>query len=250
MARPPKPGKCVHCLKHADERNWDHVFPESWYQKSTPLNLAKWQIPSCIPCNRRLGKIESDFLLKVSMCLDPHDPASSDIVAKALRSLKPQFARTASDVRAREALAKRFTSGILQGDQIPAEGHYPNLGERWGRSPGSGMAVPIPVESFQAITEKIVRGLEYYEHKRFIDPPYGVKFFALTDQSAEPVRARLDEHGEEFAREPGIIVRRLLEPVDRVTALYELRFWKQFTTFAAVESDANLAFQRTAFGSR
>lgn len=236
MARPPNPGKCIHCLNHPVERNWDHVFPESWYPSTTPRDIAKWKIPSCIPCNRRLGKIESDFLLKVSMCLDPNDPASSGIVAKALRSLKPQFARNASDARARAALAKRFTSEVLQGDQIPSEGHYPNLGERWGRPLGSGIGLLISVASFQAITEKIVRGLEYHERKRFIEPPYQIKFFAISDEGAEPIRELLDEHGEVFAHEPGIVIRRLLTPEDQVSAIYELHFWKQFKTFATVES--------------
>ena len=58
------PGKCVHCLKDVEERNSDHVFPESWYPDSTPPNLEKWQIPSCIPCNSEYGKLEQDFCRK------------------------------------------------------------------------------------------------------------------------------------------------------------------------------------------
>src|SRR5437899_2162775 len=103
MAKKLGPGKCVHCLKDVEERNFDHVFPESWYPDSTPPNLEKWQIPSCIPCNRDYGKLEQDFLLKVGLCLDPFDPASASIVQKSLRSLKPAAARTARDARHRQA---------------------------------------------------------------------------------------------------------------------------------------------------
>ena len=88
MAKKLGPGKCVHCLKDAEERNSDHVFPESWYPDSTPPNVEKWQIPSCIPCNTDYGKLEQDFLLKVGLCLDPFEPASASIVQKSLRSLK------------------------------------------------------------------------------------------------------------------------------------------------------------------
>lgn len=83
-------GKCVHCLKEVEERNSDHVFPESWYPASTPPDVEKWQIPSCIPCNSDYGKLEQDFLIKVGLCLDPHHPASASIVQKALRSVKPR----------------------------------------------------------------------------------------------------------------------------------------------------------------
>jgi hypothetical protein len=181
-----------------------------------------------------LGILEDDFLLRISMCLDPHDPASQSIVAKALRSLKPEFARDASDARARRARAKKFTSEILQGDQIPKDGHYPNLGERWDRPAGSGMAIVIPVASFQAITEKIVRGIAYIEEKVFIEPPHVVRFFAVADEAASEIRALIDEHGSTFTREPGIHVRRLLAPEDGVSAIYELEFWKQFKTYASV----------------
>jgi hypothetical protein len=61
MAKGPGPGKCVHCLSDTVERNWDHVFPKSWYPEVTAKDLAKWQVPSCIPCNTKYGKIESDF---------------------------------------------------------------------------------------------------------------------------------------------------------------------------------------------
>jgi hypothetical protein len=78
------PGRCVHCLKEVEERNSDHVFPESWYPDSTPPDVEKWQIPSCIPCNSEYGRLEQDFLIKVGFCLDPHDPTSASIVQKAV----------------------------------------------------------------------------------------------------------------------------------------------------------------------
>jgi hypothetical protein len=31
------------------ERDWDHVFPISWYPDTTPPDLEKWKIPSCLP---------------------------------------------------------------------------------------------------------------------------------------------------------------------------------------------------------
>lgn len=238
MARPPKPGKCVHCLRHPVQRNWDHVFPESWYPDTTPKNLAKWQIPSCLCCNKELGTIESDFFVRVGLCLDPNDPASRSIVQKALRAMNPKYAKSPSDKRARTALGKRITSELLQGHQIPSHGIYPALGERWGRPPGSGIALSIPAESFRRITEKVVRGITYLEGHRYIEPPHTIQFFALNDEDAKPLRDLVEVAGTTLAREPGIVVRRAVTPEDGVSALYEIEFWKQFKTHAAVLSDA------------
>lgn len=237
MARPPKPGKCVHCLRHPVDRNWDHVFPQSWYPDTTPPNLAKWQIPSCLRCNRELGAIENEFFIRVALCLSPIDPASKSIVQKALRAMKPEFAKNPADRRARIALATRIGSELLEGPQIPSSGIYPSLGERWGRPPGSGVALSISVESFRRITEKVVRGITYLEDSRYIEPPHRIHFFALDDEGAQPVREVVEATGVTLAREPGIIVRRAVAPEDGVSALYEIEFWKQFKTHAAVLND-------------
>ena len=239
MARPPKPGKCIHCLRTPVERNWDHVFPESWYPQTTPKNLAKWKIPSCVRCNRELGAIENEFFVRIALCLDPNSPAFKGLSEKALRAMNPRFASSATDERAREALARRVTSEMLQGAQIPSEGIFPALGERWGRPHGSGIALAIPVESFRRITEKIVRGLTYLDQQRFIEPPHQVQFFALDDEGARPLRDVLDSAGTTLAREPGIVVRRAVAPEDGISAFYEIDFWQQFKTYATVlDNDA------------
>lgn len=107
------PGRCVHCLKEVEERNSDHVFPESWYPDSTPPNLERWHVPSCIPCNADYGKLEQELLIKVGLCLDPHDAASASIVQKALRSLKPAAARNTRDAQHRLGRGKRILAQAL-----------------------------------------------------------------------------------------------------------------------------------------
>lgn len=238
MAKSPKPGKCVHCLRHPVQRNWDHVFPDSWYPDTTPKNLARWQIPSCYKCNRELGAIESEFFVRIALCLNPNDPASRSIVEKALRAMKPTLGKSPADKRAREALGRKVTGEMLKGEQIPSQGAYPSLGARWGRPQGSGIALIIPIESFRRITEKIVRGITYFETKRYIEPPHHVQFYALDDKDAAPIRNVLTDGGTTLAREPGIVVKRVVAPDDGVSAMYELEFWKQFKTYAAVLEDA------------
>lgn len=233
MAKKFGPGKCVHCLKDVEERNSDHVFPESWYPDSTPPNLEKWQIPSCIPCNRDYGKLEQDFLLKVGLCLDPFDAASASIVQKSLRSLRPAAARNARDARHRQANRDETLAEALQGDQIPAHGVFPGLGDRWD-IPGQRMAVLIPKESFERITEKIVRGIYFIGDGLFIEPPYAIDFFALPEDGDPTWKDALDRFGSVFAREPGVLVRRAVAHDDRLCSLFEITFWKQFKTYASV----------------
>lgn len=219
------------------ERNWDHVFPESWYPDSTPRNLAKWQAPSCVKCNSELGAIEKEFLVRISLCLDPNDPASRSIAEKGLRSMDPRRARTQSDRQARERLARKINSELMEGEAIPTAGVYPALGERWGRDRSKGMAISIPAQFFRRITEKIVRGITFVETDRFIEPPHQIAFFALDDVGAEPIRQVLLAHGEVLAREPGITIRRCIAREDGVSGLYEIEFWRQFKAYASVLPD-------------
>ncbi len=230
----PGPGKCVHCLSDPVERNWDHVFPEAWYPDTTPPNLSKWQIPSCIPCNRSLGEIENDLLIRIAFCLDPNAPESQSIVHKALRALRPKEGKTERDRNARAALAKRMSAEFCEGKAIPKDAIYPTLVEKWGRPLEEQVAVRIPAESLRKVTEKIVRGIFFLEDKKFIELPYCVQFYALDDAGAEPARVLLARFGDIYAREPGVVVRRAVTPDDGISSVFEIEFWRQFKTHAAV----------------
>lgn len=228
------PGRCVHCLREVEERSSDHVFPESWYPDSTPPEIEKWQIPSCIPCNSDYGRLEQDFLIKIGLCLDPDDPASASIVQKALRSVKPTAARNPRDAQHRLGRGQRILAQALQGGQIPDYGIFPGLGERWADIPGERTAILISKESFERITEKIVRGIYYIDDGIFVAPPYTIDFFALPEGGIASLNEALNRWGKVYAREPGIVVRRAVAHEDGVSSLFEITFWKQFKTYASV----------------
>ena len=193
MAKRPKPGKCVHCLNDPVERNWDHVFPKSWYPDTSAPNLFKWQIPSCISCNTALGVIEEEFLMRVALCLDHDAPASRSIVQKALRAMSSSAAKTVQERRIRASLKKRVLDEALYGAAMPQTGIYPSMGEKWGRSREDQVALRIPKESFRRLTEKIVRGIFYVVDQKFIEPPFTVAFFALEDPSiGKSIREGID----------------------------------------------------------
>ena len=116
MAKKPKAGKCVHCLKDPVERNWDHVFPESWYPDTTPPNLEKWKIPSCIPCNDSLGVMEDDLFVLLAHALDPYHPGSAGLYDRAKRAIDPEAGKDERDRQARASRQRRFLQSVLVGE--------------------------------------------------------------------------------------------------------------------------------------
>jgi hypothetical protein len=231
MAKNPEKGKCVHCLGDTVDRTWDHIFPKAWYPDTTPENLEKWQIPSCLECNQRLGKLENDLIGRIALTLDAKNPASKGLAEKALRAINPAEARDDGDAVAREARAKKLLNEMFKGEQIKSKNIVPGLGERWGRSVEEQVAIKIPDESFPAITEKIVRGLAFREEGVFIEPPQEIECHLASEEGLDDVKNLLAEHGKEFKREPGLVIRRAsLDDGD----LYEITFWDQFKTYATV----------------
>jgi hypothetical protein len=234
MAKRPKPGKCVHCLNDPVERNWDHVFPRSWYPADSPLALAKWQIPSCIACNDKHGKIESDFISRVGLALEPDHPASRDVVERALRSMKASAGRDIRDSSMRLARGRKILAETLQGAEIPIEATIPGMGERWGRPTEEQIAVLVPAESFEMITKKIVRGIFYIEDGIFLEPPFTIDFFVLPEEATSTWADALDRFGKIYARPPGLVVRRAVSADDGRSSIFEVLFWQQFKTYACV----------------
>lgn len=234
MAKPPQPQQCVHCLNFTERLNWDHVFPLSWYPDTTERNEEKWKIPSCVACNDAYGKIEKDFLLRAGLCLNHDDPACRGIRERVMRSLDPNRAKNKKDRNARMAKRKEILSELLEGGAIPQEAAYPGLGERWNRIVDYQVAIPIPADHFQRMTEKIVRGLFFIEEGKLIEPPYVVEQFALHDDAALPVRDLLRKYGHTYARPPGLTIRRAVVAEDGVSSIVEILFWRQFSSFASV----------------
>jgi hypothetical protein len=131
MAKNPGTGRCVHCLKGDVDRNWDHVFPQSWYPDSTPQELEKWQIPSCVPCNDRYGKLERDLIGRLGLTLDSSNPASAGLAEKALRAINPAAAKNEGDAAARDARTKKILREMYKEEELNAKNVVPSLGERW-----------------------------------------------------------------------------------------------------------------------
>jgi hypothetical protein len=147
----------------------------SWYPTTTPPNLEKWQIPSCVPCNSELGKIEEDFKQRVALCLDPNASASAGIVAGAMRAINPSAGRDPRDQEKRAGRRRQVRAMVLTGDAIPTGGVLPGFEDNEKTSSEDMAVVPIPRSYIERIAEKVVRGVFFIKYGKFIEPPFKVR---------------------------------------------------------------------------
>ncbi|WP_148255409.1 HNH endonuclease [Aidingimonas lacisalsi] len=234
MPRKPGPGLCVHCVRKVAERNWDHVFPQSWYPDTTPDNLEKWKIPSCKKCNGEYGRLEEELGTLLSACIDPTKAQASGIWEKTLRSLDPSQGKDEKDKRIRAKRKERLLSQILEGDQIPSEGVYPGLGERWGRPRREQHALLVPAKYLERIAEKVVRGLAYIQDGQLLGEDVEIEHLVVAEEEAERIEAVLAEYGSTLHRGPGVEVHRAVTPDDGVSSFSKITIWGQFVMYVSV----------------
>ncbi len=172
--------------------------------------------------------------MRLAICVDPDAAASSGIYRKVLRSMDPQYASSQKEARIRAAKRNKFLGEMLHGEQIPANGIYPMLGERWDRPIEAQRAIRIPARSFQRLAEKMVRGIHFIESGGFIESPHVIDFYALTEAGALEVERLLEQHGREYARGPGILINRAVTQEDGVSAVVSIEVWRSFKMYASV----------------
>jgi hypothetical protein len=118
---------------------------------TTPENLEKWQIPSCIPCNDRYGKLERDLIGRIALSLDAKNPASAGLAEKALRAIDPAAGKSGGDAAARDARARKVLAEMLKGEKIASANVVPGLGDRWSQPVEHQQAIKIPDGSLTAV---------------------------------------------------------------------------------------------------
>jgi hypothetical protein len=233
----PGAGKCVHCLADVAERNWDHVFPASWYPDSTPPNIEKWQIPSCIPCNTDYGKMENDFRDLAGLCLDPNNPASRSIVEATMRSIDATRGRDPKDAERRLMRARRLMGQTLPGTQIQAENVYPRMAPLENVPPEDRVGIKIPADYFPRMAHKIVRGMFFIHEGKFIEPPYVIDFYPPDEANVILFEQLLNEFGATYDRGPGLEVQRAITVDEELSSIFKITFWEQFVMLASITRD-------------
>jgi hypothetical protein len=166
--------------------------------------------------------------------VDPNIPETAGIVAKVLRSLKPEAGKSDIDKLARAAKATKFSAGLIPGESIDPRTVYPGLGERWGRSPESGIGVVISKKSVRRLAEKIVKGIYFLQHGKLIDHTYSITFIERQDSDWERVSEPIERHGKEYARGVGIVVRQAIAEDEPMCSLLKISIWGEFKMYAVV----------------
>lgn len=213
------------------------MFPEAWYPKTTPANLEKWKIPACRECNLLHSKSEGDLLIRIGLCVDPDDPNSAGIVDKVLRAANAREGKDEKDASRREALRQKILKEAHEGDQIPYQAIYPGFGLQPGAHDEVPVAIPVSATSIRRLVEKIVRGITYIEDGKFVEKPFAVQHYVLSEESAGPFKALLARLGTLYERGPGITVVRAVAPDDGMTAVYSIQIWGRFRSYAFLSKE-------------
>jgi hypothetical protein len=238
-------GRCVHCLRLTDSITADHVFPSSWYPDTTPATVQRWTVPCCSECNRELGKLERDLLIRLVLCVNPKSESASGLASKALRSLGLDADGLSEREKAHRArLGDKIRSELMpKADVAGKPGKIPGLGPPEGED--VQWAIPIPWAGLAIIAEKIVRGCEYKLKGRFLEAPYGVRIFVSpSDFVPQPYAAA----SEVFDFGPGCNVRRVFAREDPNVVLYWISIWNtlRFNVKIDLEDDLMKADQRSS----
>ena len=215
-------GRCVHCLRFTDDITDDHVFPYSWYPESTPATVQRWTVPCCRPCNRDLGVMESDLLVRMPLCLDPDLEAAKGVSEKALRSLGIDVGNLLPRERQhrenRRLKLKAELIPVADGDQM--RGAIPGLAQKFRPAE---YAVPIPWAGLSIIAEKIARGCEYkLKGKKLVEPPYAVR---TRVSDADVVEPQFLSHRKVIDFGPGCQVIRIFATEDENVVQYRILIW-------------------------
>jgi predicted DNA binding CopG/RHH family protein len=246
LAEGASKGRCVHCLRLTESITADHVFPNSWYPDTTPPTVQRWTVPSCPKCNRELGQLEKDLLLRLIFCVNPKSQATSGLASKALRSIGLDTDGLSEKEKThRDKLRTKIRSELIpSADLVGKPGAI--LGFEIHGDQVPQWAIPISWAGLSIIAEKIVRGCEYKVKGRFIEDPYGIRtFIDDSDFVPEPYAS----HIERFDFGPGCNVRRLFATEDPNVVIYWISVWNTLHLHARVDLEDELR-QRDQKSSR
>jgi len=194
--------------------------------------VQRWTVPSCPECNRVLGQLEQDLLIRLALCIDPTSEAASGLGSKALRSLGVDAEELSETERSRrDKLKTKIRSELMAyADVAEKPGAIPGLGPQDRQS--AQWAIPIPWAGLSIIAEKIARGCEYKLRDRFIENPYGIRTF-VSGSDFMPLPLAL--HAETFNFGPGCIVRRVFGAEDPGVVRYGISVWNSLHLHVSID---------------
>ncbi len=219
------PGLCAHCLNHFENLTSDHVLPESWYPKGIPVEFEKWQMPSCIDCNKKYSIIEEDLLTRIGLLLDNDKLESKGIRDKVIRSMKPNVGKSTKDKACRERKRKKFLSELFPIKENMLQSVIPGFGIEPNYQLSELQAIPVYQETITKITEKLVKGMTYIFNNAFINDEYLIDFDFFEKETEEYFEKLLSFDSKEYNCGPALYIKRRVAIDDDVSSLYKIILW-------------------------
>lgn len=235
MTRRFRATRCVHCLSHSDDVSSDHVFPKSWYPRSTPANLEKWQAPSCAKCNHEHGKNENELLIRLGLCVSPEELASLGISDKARRALDPSMARDGIDRQRRVLKRNQIIDEIRLANQVPSHTFVPGFEPSLRDIVFGRLALGLSGARLTMLGRKLVCGATYVLHDRScIEVDHVITVHIVNAVGAGYANALIDKYGTRAHRGPGIVIGQARPAEDSQSAIFEILIWNRLILYASV----------------
>lgn len=233
-----EPKQCVYCLRRFEKLTKDHVFPKSWYPDSTEVEVERWTVPACRECNNKYSHLEQELLIRMALCLNRNERASSGIPQRALDSMDPAKARDQRDGSARLSLRKQTLRNIIDVDPQSSKGLLPNFGlNRGSITRPVAKGIKIPEDLLESLARKFVRGITYrLENNLLIDSRYVIDVIPVEEEHASECKAILDSVGASVKLGPGVEVQRAVGDWDTVRALFRIVLWNRWIIYSVIES--------------
>lgn len=231
-----KLGRCIHCLRYfaKDELTDDHVVPNSWYPP-TVRRRDRPVAPSCLACNRKLGKIERAIGVRLGLCFGRDDPIAGYFAKSAARAVNPRVGANPKDVMHRYGLGKSIVNNWLVAEEISSASVIPGFERAPGSEDSEVQAIGLEKATLDAFGEKLIRGSSYVFSELYIEPGHDIVVM-LQPRGKNPFLQLLDQFGRTLDLAPGIAIRRAGDdPVDPACAIFEFKFWNRFYIYGAVQ---------------
>ena len=230
--------RCVYCLKEFDKLTDDHVIPKSWYPKTTPEGMEKFQVPSCNVCNNHFSKIESKLLTVFGLCLSPATEETAEVSTSVLRSMKPGLADTerekAHRLKKRDNVLKHMKA-FANESAIPQESTYPGFGIQKDVEYDRYEAVLMEKAMLEEFISKVVKGLTYRLNHTYLEATHQITIFPPDDNTKSVFDPILERYGNLFDRGPGLSIIRALAAEDPMSSIWKIVLWNKLITYATVD---------------
>lgn len=212
------------------------MFPTSWYPATTPENVQRWTVPSCAPCNNRLGSIEKELFVRLAICVDPQKAEASGLSAKALRSMGVNAEGISLGERLKRRALKRKVIRSMK-PYKPNMETFPGLGPHAGFAPESQVATTFPADQVEEVAKKIVRGCEYsLANGRIIEEPYRLAVHFVHEDKIPQAVTRIfgGPSAETTHLGPGFVVTRAEAHDEPGSVVYKIVLWGTVVIYASI----------------